>query len=80
MAEKPLVLSSVEDDSGDRCVDILRLPNGQFAYRECRRDPEDSHGWRYLSEAPPDRFETEAAAREAAAKDIGWMRHGGDRT
>lgn len=70
---KPLVLASIEDETGDRCVDIIRLPDGQFAYRECRRDPEDGHGWRYLSEAPPPMFDTEAAARDAAARDIGWM-------
>ena len=77
---KPLVLSSIEDATGDRCVDILRLGNGQFAYRECRRDPEDSHGWRYLSAADPECFDSEAAAREAACDNVGWMRDGGDRT
>lgn len=80
MAEKPLVLASIEDDSGDRCVDILRLPDGRFAYRECRRDPEDSHGWRYLSGAAPIAFDSESAAREAAEAEIGWMRDGRDRT
>lgn len=70
---KPLVLASIEDASGDRCVDIVRLANGQFAYRECRRDPEDGHGWRYLSNAAPTPFDTEEAAREAAARDVNWM-------
>ena len=70
---KPLVLTSIEDESGDRCVDIIRLSDGQFAYRESRRDPEDGHGWRYLSNAPPQTFDSEDAARQAAAKDIGWM-------
>ncbi|MCK0097662.1 hypothetical protein MWU60_18965 [Yoonia sp. F2084L] len=71
---KPLVLASIEDETGDRCVDIIRLSDEQFAYRECRRDPEDGHGWRYLSEAPPPAFDTEVAAREAAVADIGWMK------
>ncbi|EBA12923.1 hypothetical protein [Roseobacter sp. CCS2] len=70
---KPLVLASIEDASGDRCVDIIRLSDGQFAYRECRRDPEDGHGWRYLSAAPPAIFDSEDAARKAAMRDIGWM-------
>ena len=77
---KPLVLASLEDDTGDRCVDIIRLADGQFAYRECRRDPEDGHGWRYLSSAPPEQFDTEAAARDAAQDAIGWMRDDRDRT
>ncbi len=70
---KPLVLVSIEDATGDRCVDIIRLADGQFAYRECRRDPEDAHGWRYLSEADPTGFDSEAAAREAALANVGWM-------
>lgn len=70
---KPLVLASIEDATGDRCVDIIRLPDGQFAYRECRRDPEDGHGWRYLSKASPTPFDTEADARKAALQDVGWM-------
>ncbi len=77
---KPLVLASIEDETGDRCVDIIRLANGQFAYRECRRDPEDSHGWRYLSQAAPTPFDSEAAAREAATQATGWMHNGDDRT
>lgn len=80
MAEKPLVLASIEDATGDRCVDIIRLTDGQFAYRECRRDPEDGHGWRYLSDAAPTPFDSEDAARKAAVEAVGWMRDGGDRT
>ena len=77
---KPLVLASIEDATGDRCVDIVRMTAGRFAFRECRRDPEDGHGWRYLSEAEPVTFETEAAARDAAKEAVGWMCDGGDRT
>lgn len=77
--EKPLVLASIEDATGDRCVDIIRLIDGQFAYRECRRDPEDPHGWRYLSDAAPSAFDTKAAARKAAGQAVGWMDDGGDR-
>lgn len=76
---KPLVLASIEDETGDRCVDIIRLSQTRFAYRECRRDPEDGHGWRYLSQAEPPMFESEAAARSAAAEAIGWMCDDGDR-
>lgn len=71
---KPLVLASIEDETGDRCVDILRLDIGQYAFRECRSDPEDGAGWRYLSNAPPTVFDSETDGREAAAAAIGWMR------
>ncbi|MDP5084342.1 MAG: hypothetical protein NWQ23_02900 [Yoonia sp.] len=70
---KPLVLASIEDEGGDRCIDIVQLTDGTFTFRECRRDPEDGHGWRYLSEAEPPKFESEASARKAAAETVGWM-------
>ncbi|MEL6959308.1 MAG: hypothetical protein AAGL89_10200 [Pseudomonadota bacterium] len=70
---KPAVVASLEDDTGERCVDILRHPDGHFTYAECRRDPEDSHGWRRLSNAEGPTFHTEFAAYNAALKDIGWL-------
>ena len=77
---KPLVLISIEDETGDRCVDIIRQSDGRFTFRECRRDPEDSHGWRYLSAAMPPAFDSSAEAREAAILAVGWMeRDGRDR-
>lgn len=66
-------MQSIEDASGDRCVDIIRLADGRFTFRECRRDPEDSHGWRYLSEAPSQTFDSDDAALKAVALDVGWM-------
>ncbi len=71
---KPLVLASIEDETGDRCVDIIRTGQGNFTYRECRRDPEDTHGWRYLSHADPVIYDTEVSARAAAIAEIGWLR------
>ena len=71
---KPLVLQSIEDETGDRCVDIIRLPDGNYTYRECRRDPEDGHGWRHLSGAILTTFDTAAAARQAAGKEVAWLK------
>jgi hypothetical protein len=65
------VLRSIEDAGGDRCVDILR-DGGRFFWVECRRDPEDSHGWRHLG-ARSGGFETEEAALAAARAAVGWM-------
>lgn len=72
-AEKPVVVASLEDDTGDRCVDIIRHPDGQHTFVECRRDPEDSHGWRRLSEAEGERYATEFAAYRAAIKAVPWL-------
>ena len=68
---KPLVVTSLEDAGGDRCVDILRL-GASFGWVECRRDPEDAHGWRHLH--PPRMGFTDAvAARADAAAATGWL-------
>ena len=70
---KPVVVASLEDDTGDRCVDIIRHADGHFTYAECRRDPEDSHGWRRLSAADGPSFSSEFAAYNAALRDVDWL-------
>jgi hypothetical protein len=68
---RPVVLRSIEDEGGDRCVDILSR-DGRFFWVECRRDPEDSHGWRHMG-AVSEAFGTEGAALAAARSAVGWM-------
>jgi hypothetical protein len=46
MGLKPVVIRSIQDATGNRCVDIIHDPDGHFAFVECRSDPEDAHGWR----------------------------------
>jgi hypothetical protein len=70
---KPVVVASLEDDTGDRCVDIIRHGDGQYTFHECRRDPEDNHGWRRLSEAEGERYASEFAAYQAALKAAPWL-------
>jgi hypothetical protein len=68
---KPVVLRSIEDQGGDRCVDILR-EGGRYFWVECRRDPEDSHGWRHVGVRSAG-FGTDAEALAAARAAVGWM-------
>ncbi len=70
---KPLVLLSIEDDTGDRCVDIIQTAADAFCYRECRRDPEDGHGWRHLSGAVADSYPSVDEACAAARRDVPWL-------
>lgn len=65
------VLRSINDDTGQRCVDILSL-DGDWGWVECRRDPEDSHGWRRLG-VPATGYEDEEAALAAARARVGWL-------
>lgn len=69
---KPRVLASLEDQTGQRCVDILVYPDG-FGWVECRRDPEDSFGWRRQRPDTGPAFETEADARKDARANLGWV-------
>ncbi|MBM2577934.1 hypothetical protein JQC91_16635 [Jannaschia sp. Os4] len=65
-----VVEASLEDATGDRCVDLIRGEG--WAWAECRRDPEDAHGWRRLH--PPRGGYADRAAAEAGARaGVGWL-------
>ncbi len=68
---RAVVAVSLEDAGGDRCVDMICGPGG-WARVECRRDPEDAHGWR---RPHPLRhgFASGNAARAGAAGAVGWL-------
>ena len=65
---RAVVRASLEDAGGDRCVDLIE--GASWAWVECRRDPEDGHGWRRLH-PPIDGFPDRAAAQADAA--VGWL-------
>ncbi len=69
---KPLVVRSIEDESGQRCVDLRRHGDGLFSWVECRRDPEDGHGWRVLGPGAGG-FSGEAEALADARACVAWM-------
>ncbi len=64
-------MRSLEDATGDRCVDILAT-GGDHGWVGCRRDPEDAHGWRRL-DAPRMGFASLDEAHRAAASAVGWL-------
>ena len=70
-AKRTVVLVSIEDAGGDRCVDILRA-DMSFGWVECRRDPEDAHGWRRLYPPRMDFTDAEAARMDARSR-VGWL-------
>ena len=67
-----VVMRSVEDASGQRCVDLIRLGAGGWAFVACRRDPEDSHGWRRLAR-PEGGFTSEEEALKGAQAAVAWL-------
>ncbi len=70
---KPVVVRSLNDATGQRCVDIVRDSTGGFRYVECRRDPEDPQGRRAIRPADGPGFATEKQALSAAVSAIGWL-------
>ncbi|MEM9319005.1 MAG: GrpB family protein [Pseudomonadota bacterium] len=69
-AARPRVIASLEDETGSKCVDI-RTEGGQYSWVECRRDPEDSFGWRFTG-AGASGFTDANAAQEAALRACPW--------
>ena len=71
------VIRSINDQTGLRCLDLVQSSGGSVTWLECRRDPEDSFGWRvigYSETAFPDAGAALADARGA----VGWLEEGKD--
>ena len=70
MGVRRVVLRSLEDAGGLRCVDIRR-DGDDFGWAECRRDPEDGSGWRHLAGTGTGGFGSAGAAETAARAVVG---------
>ena len=69
---RPRVRLSLEDASGQRCVDIVES-DGAFGWAECRRDPEDGRGWQHLGGPPTYEHRDLEGAMAAARAAVGWL-------
>ena len=70
---KPIVLASIENADGSRCVDIFARSEGGFGFEEYRRDPEDPR-WTQVGTYGRQTFPTRDAAEAAAKSTVSWMR------
>jgi hypothetical protein len=68
------VVTSLHNDEVDRCVDIVRRPDGTFGFQEFRKDPEDSGGWTLVSYNPQGAYATVEEAIGAARAVVAWLR------
>jgi hypothetical protein len=68
------VVRSLHNEEVDRCVDIVRRPDGTFGFKEFRRDPEDSGAWTLVGENPKASYATEQQAEAAARTAVAWLR------
>ncbi|MEP7261422.1 MAG: hypothetical protein ABI669_09485 [Usitatibacter sp.] len=67
------VVESINNASGDHCVDIFVRGDGSFGFEEYRRDHEDQRGWFSLRRYSSQSFATLEAARQQARLSIAWM-------
>lgn len=79
MARKNRVLRSIEQDGGNRCVDLFVRPGGTFGFEEYRRDPEDGRGWFPIGCFAGGAFHSEAEALRAARAKVPWLADAIDR-
>ena len=68
------VVTSLHNDEADRCVDIVKRPDGTFGFKEFRRDPEDGGGWTLVWDNALAIYATEAEAVTAATVSVAWLR------
>lgn len=69
----PIVVSTLEDDTGLFCVDILQHPEGHFTYVELARDEADEDAWHPREEATAKTYPSQYAAYAAAMRDVEWL-------
>ena len=67
------VVTSIENQTGDRCVDIFVRADGTFGFEEYRRDYEDASGWFPLNYYSQLVFDTEEDALAQAKSRVAWM-------
>ena len=67
------VITSLENSTGDRCVDIFVRADGTYGFEEYRRDHEDGRGWFPLHYYSSQVFDTEEEALAQAKSTVAWM-------
>ena len=67
------VLTSVENDAHDRCVDLFRRPDGTWGFEEFRRDVEDGGVWTPVAAYSLSSYPSREAAWERALRTVAWL-------
>lgn len=68
------VTTTLHNDGADRCVKVIRRSDGNFGFREFRRDPEDAGGWTLVGDSRQASYAAEKQATAAARSEVGWLR------
>jgi hypothetical protein len=67
-----VVTRSINDQTGLWCLDLVQIAPGRHSWLECRRDPEDSHGWRVVF-STAEHFASADAALDDARGRVAWL-------
>ena len=71
-SKRPVVLASLEDPEGFRCVDIFVRADGTFGFKEFRRDAEDAR-WTLVGDFSSPVYSTQDDALKAARENVLWL-------
>jgi hypothetical protein len=67
------IVTSLENDTGDHCVDVFVRADGTFGFEEYRRDHEDGRGWFPLNHYSNQVFATAEDALAEAKSRVAWL-------
>jgi hypothetical protein len=66
-------MDSIEIPKGDRCIDILLQPDGNYEFEIYRRDEEFLTGWFPITRNIGNYFLTKHSARQAVYNATSWV-------
>lgn len=67
------VVRSINNDSGNHCVDIFVREDGTYGFEEYRRDHEDLGAWFRLQHFSTQVFASEEEATQRAHATVAWL-------
>lgn len=80
---KPVIVATLEDDTGERSVDILRHAavaeekaeerGAHFTYVEYHRTSDEADEWREVVEEGAKTYTSQFAAYTAATRNVDWL-------
>lgn len=70
---RPHVVTSVNNDEGNRCVDVFQRADGSYGFEEYRRDVESREGWFPIGGHAGGVFASADEAQGAAWTRVSWL-------
>ena len=68
-----VVLNSIENLNGDRCLDVFERDDGTFGFEEFRKEPESKTGWVLVGYYSDGMYKTQGLVFFEAGKRVSWL-------